>query len=150
MPSWVRGHRSALEAGTDPAVVTGWIKEVEADRLHAERELASTASVVQPLSEIEIRALVTSQRKVLRSLAKATSEQHATIYAETIASANGPQQSASVCDHRCDHPPRPGVHPTRRMPRPDHLPVSNQQIQTFGARVESRRATHCNPELGLH
>ena len=60
MPSWVRGHRSALDAGTDPAVVTGWIKEVEADRLNAERELASTASVVQPLSEIGFRALVTS------------------------------------------------------------------------------------------
>ena len=54
------GHRSALEAGTDPAVVTGWIKQVEADRLNAERELASTASVVQPLSEVGIRALVAS------------------------------------------------------------------------------------------
>jgi len=49
-----------LDAGTDPAVVTGWIKEVEADRLNAERELASTASVVQPLSEIGFRALGTS------------------------------------------------------------------------------------------
>ena len=62
-------YRSALEAGADPAVVAGWIKEVEADRLAAERELASTAATAQPLTEAEIRALVTSQRKVLRSLA---------------------------------------------------------------------------------
>ncbi len=77
-------YRSALEAGADPAVVASWIKEVEADRLHAERELASTASVAQPLSEAEIRALVTSQRKVLRSLAKATPEQRAAIYGQTM------------------------------------------------------------------
>jgi hypothetical protein len=77
-------YRSALEAGADPAVVASWIKEVEADRLHAERELASTASVAQPLSEADIRALVTSQRNVLRSLAKATPEQRAAIYGQTM------------------------------------------------------------------
>lgn len=43
----IRGCRSALEAGAVPVVVAGWIKEVEADRPHAERELASTTSVVQ-------------------------------------------------------------------------------------------------------
>jgi hypothetical protein len=77
-------YRSALEAGADPDVVARWIKEVEADRLAAERELASTVSVAQPLSAAEIRALVTTQRKVLRSLAKATPEQRAVIYGETM------------------------------------------------------------------
>jgi hypothetical protein len=77
-------YRAALEAGADPAVVAGWIKEVEADRLHAERELASTAGTAQPLTDAEIRALVTSQRKELRSLAKATPEQRATIYGQTM------------------------------------------------------------------
>jgi hypothetical protein len=76
-------YRAALEAGADPAVVAGWIKEVEGDRLHAERELASRAGTAQPLAETEIRALVTSQRKVLRSLATATPEQRAAIYGET-------------------------------------------------------------------
>ena len=32
----------------------------------------------------EIRALVTSQRKILRSLARATPEQRATIYSQTM------------------------------------------------------------------
>ena len=76
--------RSALEAGADPAGVARWIKEMEGDRQAAERELASTASTVQPLSEAEIRALVTSQRKILRSFAKATPEQRATIYSQTM------------------------------------------------------------------
>jgi hypothetical protein len=58
--------------------------EVEGERLAAERELASTAGTTQPLTEAEIRALVTSQRKVLHSLAKATPEQRAAIYGETM------------------------------------------------------------------
>ena len=77
-------YRSALEAGADPAVVTGWIKEVETDRLFAERELSSTTEAAAPLSMGEIRALVASQRKVLRPLSKATPEQRATIYNHTM------------------------------------------------------------------
>ena len=77
-------YRAALESGADPAVFAGWIKEVEGDHLSAERELASTAGTVQLLTEAEIGALVTSQRKVLRSLAKATPEQRAIIYGETM------------------------------------------------------------------
>ena len=80
----LKKYRSALEPGADPAVVAGWIKEVEGDRLAAKRELASTAGAAQPLSEAEIRALAASQRKVLRSLARATPEQRATIYAQTM------------------------------------------------------------------
>jgi hypothetical protein len=44
----------------------------------------SSRETTQPLTEAEIRALVTSQRKVLRSLAKATPEQRAAIYGETM------------------------------------------------------------------
>lgn len=65
-------------------MVAEWIKEVEADRLYVQRELASTTPGATPLSVSEIRALVASQRKVLRSLAKATTEQRATIYGHTM------------------------------------------------------------------
>ena len=34
-------HRSALEAGADPTVVTGWISELQGERLAAERALAA-------------------------------------------------------------------------------------------------------------
>src|SRR5438445_1347202 len=36
-------YRAALEAGTDPAVIAGWIGEVEAQRLAAQRTLADAA-----------------------------------------------------------------------------------------------------------
>jgi len=77
--------RSALEAedGPPPAVVAGWLREVEAERLAAERELAATKPN-NPLSEAEIRALVGSQRHVLQALGNATPEQRAVIYAHTM------------------------------------------------------------------
>ena len=77
-------YRTALEAGTDPVLVGQWIKEVQAERFGAERDLASTASTEKPLTEAEIRALVTSQRKVLRALAKATPAQRARLYGEVM------------------------------------------------------------------
>jgi hypothetical protein len=58
------------------------IREVENERLAAERDLAPSSETAQPLSEAAVRALVRSQRKVLRSLAKATPEQRATMYRE--------------------------------------------------------------------
>jgi len=77
--------RSALEAedGPPPAVVAGWLREVEAERLAAERELAATKPS-SPLSEAEIRALVGSQRRVLQALGNATAEQRAAIYGHTM------------------------------------------------------------------
>ena len=80
----LKKYRTALEHGTPADIVAGWIKEVEADRFVAERELASTASTAQPLSETEIRALVKSQRKILQTLSRATPEQRASIYREML------------------------------------------------------------------
>jgi len=71
--------RTALEHGTPPEIVAGWIKDVEAERVKAQREL-DVEGRTAPLTEAEIRALTTSQRKVLRGLAKATPEQRAAIY----------------------------------------------------------------------
>ena len=78
-------YRSTLEAGADPIVVVGWIKEVEADPLAPQRELASTVTAAQPASEAEIRALVTSQRqRSLGTLAGATPEHRAAIYGQAM------------------------------------------------------------------
>jgi hypothetical protein len=74
--------RRQIEGGNPPNIVMTWIREVEDERLAAERELAPRAAAAKPLSEAEIRALVRSKRKVLRSLAKATAEQRAAIYRE--------------------------------------------------------------------
>ena len=81
----VAKYRAALESddGPPPALVAGWLREVEVQRLTAEAELAATAPA-QPLSEAEIRALVASQRNALLSLADADPQKRATIYAHTL------------------------------------------------------------------
>jgi hypothetical protein len=48
------------------------IRELEKERLADERDLAPSSETAEPLSEAAVRALVRTQRKVLRSLAKAT------------------------------------------------------------------------------
>ena len=45
-------YRTALEGGTDPAVVTGWIAEVQGERLAAERVLAATKPTVVTGAEV--------------------------------------------------------------------------------------------------
>ena len=72
-----------------PSILLTWIREVEDDRVAAERELAAYAAKAQPLTEAEVRALAKAllphrrfQCKVLRSLAKATPEERAAMYRE--------------------------------------------------------------------
>jgi site-specific DNA recombinase len=77
------GHlRKQIEGGNAPGPVLTWIREVEDERLAAERAPAQITPTAQPLTEAEVRALVRSQRRVIRSLARATPEQRATIYRE--------------------------------------------------------------------
>jgi site-specific DNA recombinase len=52
-------YREALEAGTDPAVVAGWIAEVRAERRAAEEQLRRRRPATA-LTEDEIRVLVDS------------------------------------------------------------------------------------------
>lgn len=54
-------YRKTLENGADPTVVAAWTREVQAERLAAERELVATAPSNTPLSDDEIRALVGSR-----------------------------------------------------------------------------------------
>jgi len=82
--SRLASYRAPREKGADPALVAEWTREVQAERLAAERELAATTSTSEPLSEAEIRALVGSQRKVLRALSGATAEQRAAIYGHVM------------------------------------------------------------------
>jgi hypothetical protein len=57
-------YRSALESGADPVVVSGWMAEVQGERLRAEAELASCASRAPPTAQGRsvrcARALTTS------------------------------------------------------------------------------------------
>jgi hypothetical protein len=72
-------YRAVLEAGADPLIVAGWMREVDAERLAAEQDLGETVPS-QPLSDGEIRALIGGVRDGLLKLAGASAEQTAIIY----------------------------------------------------------------------
>jgi site-specific DNA recombinase len=73
-------YRAILDGGNPPDVVLSWIREVEAERLAAERELAGTTETA-PLTDDEVRALVLLVKKGLIGLAKASPAQKAAMYA---------------------------------------------------------------------
>jgi site-specific DNA recombinase len=73
-------YRAALEAGGDPVVIAGWMQEVQAERLRAEREMARSLPA-EPLSKTEIKALARSVRDPVKMLAKADPALKAEVYA---------------------------------------------------------------------
>jgi site-specific DNA recombinase len=77
----LRKYRGALEAGADPAIVAGWIKESEAERLTGELDLSETVAH-DPLSEREIRALIAAVGSSLASLDEADPEVRKAVYQE--------------------------------------------------------------------
>ena len=77
----VTKYRSLLEAGTDPALVAGWIAEVQGERLRAEAELASLRPTAPPTAA-EVRDLVDGLGGLTAVLAHADPESKARVYSE--------------------------------------------------------------------
>ena len=74
-------YRAALEAGTDPVVVSAWIAEVQAERLAAEVELDRAAGRRnQSMSRDQLAALVNGLGNLLGVLASAAPEDKAEVY----------------------------------------------------------------------
>ena len=74
-------YRAALEAGTDPVVVSAWIAEVQAERLAAEVELGrATGQRSRRLSRDQLAALVNGLGNLLDVLASAAPEDKAEVY----------------------------------------------------------------------
>jgi thiol-disulfide isomerase/thioredoxin len=71
-------YRAALEAGTDPAIVAGWIREVTELRRRAERE--TRAATVPAVSVVELRALVEELGDLVRVLEQADPAKKAELY----------------------------------------------------------------------
>ena len=63
-------YRAALDKSADAEIVAGWMAEVKAERLAAQRELDGTAKTA-PLTDDEVRALVGLVKQGLIGLAKA-------------------------------------------------------------------------------
>jgi site-specific DNA recombinase len=74
-------YRAALDSGADPAIVTTWIAEVQAERLAAEVELdRATGHNHGRLSRDQLAALVSGLGNLLDVLAKAAPEDKAEVY----------------------------------------------------------------------
>jgi putative hemolysin len=78
-PVQLAKYRSALEAGTDATVIAGWTREVEGQRLAAERTIAEASghTVVTPE---QIKALAGDVHEVVRKLGAADPTIKAELY----------------------------------------------------------------------
>jgi site-specific DNA recombinase len=72
-------YREALDAGTDPTVVAGWIGQVQAERKAAEEELRRRRPPAK-LTEAEIRAMVESLADLVGALEAAEPAKKAALY----------------------------------------------------------------------
>jgi site-specific DNA recombinase len=74
-------YRAALDSGADPAVVTAWIAETQAERAHAEAELHTTTERrTRRLSDAEIERMVTALGDIAAVLRKADPTDKAEVY----------------------------------------------------------------------
>jgi hypothetical protein len=74
-------YRAALDADADPVIVAGWMSEVQAERLRAEREI----SLAQPAGQYtkkQIRDLVAELGNITAALADADPKLKAQVYEE--------------------------------------------------------------------
>ncbi len=77
----LRQYRAALEAGTDPALVTTWIAEIQARRTLAEARLRDNPQPRRMTRE-EITNMVNALRDIMNVLAQADPADKAEIYAQ--------------------------------------------------------------------
>lgn len=72
-------YRAALEAGADPVVVSGWLQEVQGERLAAERDLAACAPTDE-LDRAQVAAMLAEVGDVGAMLADADPALRAQVY----------------------------------------------------------------------
>ena len=75
-------HRAALEAGADPAVVTGWIKDVQAAKAEAESRLRLAGPPPIPmLDRDQLAMMIRAMGDMVKVLADADRARKAKVYA---------------------------------------------------------------------
>ncbi|GAA2302159.1 hypothetical protein GCM10010149_59370 [Nonomuraea roseoviolacea subsp. roseoviolacea] len=74
-------HRAALEAGADPALVTQWMSETQAQRTAAQAQLRQ-ASGRRRMTREEIRAVITALGDLVRVIQEADPLDKAELYAQ--------------------------------------------------------------------
>ncbi|MEX5637359.1 recombinase family protein [Parafrankia sp. FMc2] len=74
-------YRAALDTGADPAIVTGWIAEVQAEKTAAERDLREAReNEVRQLTRDEISSMVESLGDIVSALAEAEPVEKTDLY----------------------------------------------------------------------
>jgi hypothetical protein len=73
-------YREALDSGADPAIVAGWMAEVQGERLSAEADLAEGAKS-DPLTVAQLRQVVELLAPMAQTLHDASAERKGEIYA---------------------------------------------------------------------
>jgi site-specific DNA recombinase len=74
-------HRAALEAGADPAIVAGWIGEVQAARAQGESRLRLASALRTPqLGHDELVTMIRAMGDMVKVLADADRARKAKIY----------------------------------------------------------------------
>lgn len=89
-------YRDQLDRGTDPAIVTVWIREVQGERLRAEAELGATVPGGQ-LTKEEIRALVFKLRDIAEVLATTDPKLKQEVYRELGVQVHYDPHQRTVC-----------------------------------------------------
>ena len=76
-------HRAALEAGADPATVTGWIADTNAQRVAAQAELrAADTQPHKTISPDDIKDMITTLGGLIAILHDARPEDRHSIYSQ--------------------------------------------------------------------
>ncbi|MFI6458648.1 hypothetical protein ACIBF6_44775 [Streptosporangium amethystogenes] len=74
-------HRAALEAGADPAVVAGWIREEQAKKIRAEAQLRREPNRRRQLTRDDLAKVMNTMGDAVRLLGKAEPVRKARLYA---------------------------------------------------------------------
>jgi DNA invertase Pin-like site-specific DNA recombinase len=75
-------YRAALDAGADPAVITGWIAQTQAEKSLAAARLRQRGASGRRLSREEIQHIVTTLTTAIRLIAEADPRDKAEIYGQ--------------------------------------------------------------------
>ena len=140
-------YRAALEAGTDPAEVSAWVAEVQAERLVAEIELGrATGQRRRRRSRDQLAALVNGLGNLLDVLASAAPEDKADVYRKL-----GPQLIYDPARRVVtveSHLGPGGSDALPRGARPSGGPTSDAPSAEPVGESQCRGDTRANPTLG--
>lgn len=133
-------YRAALEAGADPALVTGWINEAQAKRTLSEARLRKSAGQRRMTRE-EITSVVTALSDLLHVLEGADPADKAAIYSRlALTLTYHPEDKRVVAELR----PKPDMC-VEKCPRPELnlLPIFGALRTTWQSAAEGASAHDC-------